>query len=161
MFIVANRLITGLIFKFIKSIVVGVFKFFKLLNLHVTLIIGIIGLITYLAGGFSIVYVQYGFYTLLIASVVIPLLVAFRKGASKKASRGKVQIVSDRKEDKEENAAREDKTEITIKTEKYPKYYRAEKNPSYVWAEYPDRYELYVIEGGGMRLLRRDKKNEN
>lgn len=158
MFFLESKLVIGIIFKAIKSIFVGIYKFFKLLNLHVSLIIAGAGLITYLAGGFSISYVKYGFYILLVGSILLAILISFRKMGKGKGNRTGVQIVKKVESEKQEEFIEEQKTEINIKAEQYPKYFRSAKNPNLVWAEFEDRYELYKVEKGAMTLIRKDKK---
>lgn len=42
---------------------------------------------------------------------------------------------------------------------KYPVYYKAAQNENYVFAEYEDRYELFLKTGGGLKYIKTDYKD--
>jgi hypothetical protein len=156
-----NGLIIGLIFKAIKSIIVAIYKFLKLLNLHVCFFVSVAGGIAYLSGGFKYDYVKYGFYVLFFATLLISIIVTFKGGFKKKNKKAKnVHILNEEKrvEENQNEQTSSVTEEKPFKEEVYPKYYRSAKNSNYIWAEFKDRYELYKIEQGRMRFIRQDKK---
>ncbi len=50
--------------------------------------------------------------------------------------------------------------ELKISTATEPLYYRVAQNPKYVMAEYPDRYELYYDDGGKLKFVKVNIKNQ-
>ena len=75
-----NRLILGPIKKVITAILKGIYALLKFFNLQITLLIGLVGLILFFSGVFQKnVYVELGFYILLILSIIYAVVASFSK----------------------------------------------------------------------------------
>lgn len=175
---------TGLIFGLIKKIIVSIFKavyaILSIFNLHLTLFIGLIGLVLFLTGVFDeYPSVKTGFDIAIIVSIIIAIVVTVRKllGLSdKKRKKNGVEIMPadeadasaverDKNEDvviKDERSPRREQfaTEDSEKPAQYPVYYEVKQNRNYVMAEYADRYELYFRDRNGLIKIRTDMKTE-
>lgn len=107
---------TGLIFSLIKRVIVTIFKavyaILSFFNLHLTLLVGLVGLVLFLTGVFDkYPSVQTGFHIAIIASVLVAIFVTIRKllGLSdKKRKRKGIEIM-----EVEKNAESEEKTAQT------------------------------------------------
>ncbi len=75
---------TGLLFSLIKRVIVTIFKavyaILSFFNLHLTLLVGLVGLVLFLTGVFDkYPSVQTGFYIAIIASILVAIVVTIRK----------------------------------------------------------------------------------
>ena len=75
---------TGLLFSLIKRVIVTIFKavyaILSFFNLHLTLLVGLVGLVLFLTGIFDkYPSVQTGFYIAIIASILIAIIFTIRK----------------------------------------------------------------------------------
>lgn len=149
-----------------KAIFSVLYKIIDLLNLQVTVLIILLGVVLYLTGVFNknpIVLTI--FYILLVISVVVGIVATIKKllGIDKRIKRSKgAQIV---KSEKQQSQQRVEHDEVKIEEEKQeikreqaPTYYKVKQNPNYVMAEYKDRYVLYKKTEDGLRQIRVDYK---
>ena len=169
MIFVKNRLVFGLISKVIKTVFKAIYKFLGFFNLHMTLLVGILGAILYFTGVLtSSPAILMTFYILLIVSVVIAIITSIRKllGLNKKVEKKKgIQIISTENADenkKEESLGLpETKPEEIIKPQEKNRVIRkffAKSNPNGLVCEYVDRYVLYLKTDGGYKYIRTDDK---
>lgn len=75
---------TGLVFGLIKKVIVAVFKavytVLSFFNLHLTVLVGLVGLVLFLTGTFDkYPTVQTGFYIAIIASVIVAIIITIKK----------------------------------------------------------------------------------
>jgi len=166
---VKNRLVFGLISKVIKTVFKAIYKFLGFFNLHITMLVGILGAILYFTGVLtSSPAILLTFYILLIISVVIAIITSIRKllGLGKKVEKKKgMQIVStETAQENNENQSlglHGESTEETVKPQETNKIIRkffAKSNPNVLVYEYIDRFVLYLKTDGGYKYIRTDRK---
>lgn len=169
---------TGVIVSLVKRVIVTVFKavynILSLFNLHLTILVGLVGLVLYLTGVFDkYPAVELGFYFMFFASIILAVIISVRKllglvTPKEKKKRG-VEIVEDDGTNNSPESAQEPlpaRTEIRIETPEqpvpepitYPRYFTVKQNKDYIMAEYKDRYELYFKDRNGLRKIRTDYK---
>lgn len=170
---------TGVIVSLVKRVIVSVFKavytILSLFNLHLTILVGLVGLVLYLTGVFDkYPAVELGFYFLFFASVILAVILSVRKllglvAPKEKKKRG-VEIVE---ETDSANAPAPEPEQPPVRAEvaaetpaqpvpepiTYPRYFTVKQNKDYVMAEYKDRYELYFKDRNGLRKIRTDYKD--
>ena len=103
---------TGLVFGLIKKVIVAVFKavytVLSFFNLHLTVLVGLVGLVLFLTGTFDkYPTVQTGFYIAIIASVIVAIIITIRKllGLTNKNRKRKgVEIMNTEVAENSENA---------------------------------------------------------
>lgn len=174
MIFIKNHLILGAIKKIISTVFKIVYKVLSAFNLQPLLFVCVVGLILVLTGTVAVNQtVKITFIVLTVLSVFYSVIATVYKifgfGRRKKS---KVDIV---KEDYANMPAesvpvaenRTSKIEPTFhvaettppaEREVFPKYYNVRQNSAYFFAEYADRYELYLKTANGARLVRVDIK---
>ncbi len=150
----------NLLFGIIKTVLKLVYKIVKLLHLQIPMLVGLVGAILYFTGALNQNQtVLYAYYVALGLSVLLSIVLTFRKIFKKNKIDRKenMQIISEQDEKPGEDI--EDKEKVSGSVEKYPKYYAVKQNKNYVMAEYADRYELYQKTNGGLKKIRTDYKS--
>jgi hypothetical protein len=145
-----------------------IFSVLSFLNLHFTLLVGLIGVVLYFTGVLDSNQTVLVIYALVLAATVLYAVIAsIRKllGLNKKAKRSKgVQIVPEDDKNTSQgsgivpNLPQQQIVDGYIVPAETPKFYRAKQDPSYVIADYSDRYEVYKIENDGLKKVRTDYK---
>ncbi len=160
MILVKNRGIIGLVTRIITGILKFIYRLIALLNLQLTLLIGLIGLIIFLCGGFddngiavTVLCVAVAISIVYAVIATVKKLLGFDKKKSKKRERSVPQIV------KSDNEFKISQTSDNInEIVQAPKYFRVKQNSNYIMAEYHDRYELFYVQNGKMKKIRTDYK---
>ena len=158
-----NRLIIGIIRRFINVVFTVVYKILSLFNLQFTLLVLLIGLVLFLTGSFhknpTVLLV---FEVILICSIVYAIITTLKRmlGINKKPKKSKgAQILdTDSITSSQEKSGEQQVVFQTVQAVETPTYYRVKQNSEYVMAEYKDRYELYRIIDGQMKKIRTDYK---
>lgn len=158
MILFRSRLIFGIIKKIFSSLFAAVYAIISMLNLQVTFLVFLIGIILYLTGTFENKVYLVIFYFFVILSIVFSIYGTIKKllGLGKKVSKKKnIQIMDSEQEDK---AQVEEVEQQNIEKKTYPKYYKVRQRENAVMAEYEDRYELYEKKNGVWIKIRTDDK---
>lgn len=158
MILFRSRLIFGIIKKIFSSLFAAVYAIISMLNLQVTFLVFLIGIILYLTGTFENKVYLVIFYFFVILSIVFSIYGTIKKllGLGKKVSKKKnIQIMDSEQEDK---AQVEEVEQQDIEKNTYPKYYKVRQRENAVMAEYEDRYELYEKKNGVWIKIRTDDK---
>lgn len=165
MILFKNRLVFGIIRKILSSLLSAVYKIISLLNLQLTLLVVLIGLVLYLTGVFENRVYLVIFYFLVILSIVFSIYGTIKKllGIGKKVEKKKnVQIIDKKADDELERAKKleqeEESEQESPKNETYPKYYKVKQRENCIMAEFIDRYELFEKRNGEWVRIRTDKK---
>ncbi len=140
-------------------------------SLQYTLLLALIGVVLHFTGTLEsnrAVLVVYAI--LLVLSFVYAIIASIKKllGLDKRIKKKKgVQIVENPSTDTpvnqqpinaEQNPQQIYSPQTVRPTLESPRYYKVRQNPNYVMAEYSDRYELFLIENGGLKKVRTDYK---
>lgn len=170
MMYVKNRLVFGFISKIVKTVFKAIYKFFGFFNLHLTMLVAVVGAILYLTGVLNSSNVALLiFYVLLILSVVYAIIKSIKQllGLGKKVEKKKsMQIISSvNTVDGLSDGAETDETSI-VNRDAYVDanqnrpihYFTAKSNPNVIVCEYVDKYVLYLKTEGGYKYIRTDKK---
>ena len=165
MILFKNRLVFGIIRKILSSLLSAVYKIISLLNLQLTLLVVLIGLVLYLTGVFENRVYLVIFYFLIILSIVFSIYGTIKKllGIGKKVEKKKnVQIIDKKADDELERAKKleqeEESEQESPKNETYPKYYKVKQRENCIMSEFIDIYELFEKRNGEWVRIRTDKK---
>lgn len=156
-----NRLIFGVIRRIIKTVFSVVYKIIKAFNLHLTLFVFLLGILLAILGVITKGGAGLTVYLIVLAlSVVYALVKTLSKifGNKKKGGRVKIIKTQDVSDSSEEENQPEKLEKSIIEDYQLPKYYTVKNNPSYVYAEYEDRYELFLKTSNGLKKIRTDYK---
>ena len=161
MILYRNRLAFGAIKNFIVTIFTMLYKALALLNLQLTLLLALVGVILYFTGVFeknpAVLMV---FYIFVIISIAYAILTTIKKllGIDKKIKKSKgAQIISSDTEEIKEKL--ETQQEVVMPSVEKPTYFKVKNQPDYIMAEYHDRYELLKKTESGLKKIRTDYKN--
>ncbi len=171
MILFKNHLIIGFIFKVLKWIIKFLYKILKFFNLHVTLLIILVGIILFFAGVFEgNPVMETVFYVVLVASIFLGVIAAierilFPKKKDDKKKRNKVDIVKNTDQAGAPGVAQNTATsgaptQMGNEVAEKPRYYKVKQNNDYIMAEYSDRYELFIKTPSGLRKVRTDLKGD-
>ena len=165
MILYKNRLIFGIIKKFISMVFTVVYKILSVFHLQLTLLVLLIGAVLFLTGALNKnPTVLLVFQIILICSIVHAIISTLKGmlGIKKKPKKSKGAQILDTDGDKKENETvknTENAVERQVQVEQdTPTYFRVKQNPEYVMAEYKDRYELFRITKDGLKRIRTDYK---
>ena len=154
-----SPLIFGFIKRIIKVFFTVIYKIFTFLNLQLTLLVGLIGLVLYLTGAFNTnQVVLIIFYLFLVLSIIYAITGTIKKllGIQPRVKKSKgAQIIN---EDKEDLSGAQPEVQQEVKVKESPTYYTVKQNNNYIMAEYSDRYELYKKTENGLKKVRTDFK---
>ncbi|MBR1983590.1 MAG: hypothetical protein IKA12_02770 [Clostridia bacterium] len=176
-----NRLIFGTIRRIIKTVFSVLYKIIKAFNLHVTLFVLLLGIVLAIAGTINKEDSSFIVYLVVLGlSVVYAEIKTFNsifKPNNKKSS-VKIMKVSENQIEQQANEQANEQVKEQVqqqmqqfqpKSSAYqpqpivpqvekPRYYAVKNNPSYVYAEYSDRYELFLKTSTGLKKVRVDYK---
>ena len=164
--VLKNRIVWGFIRQFFKALFSGIYAVVSFLNLQLTVLLAVVGLILFLTGVFdksgAVLVI---FYACLIFSVVLAIILTVRKllGLDKKRKKKRNFIATDepqaeRVKETDTPPVTEDSAKSAENAEDKPVYYAVKGREGYYMAEYGDRYELYVISDGKFVKIREDRK---
>ncbi len=157
-----NRLIFGVIRRIINTVFKFCYKIIKAFNLHLTLFVFLLGIILAIIGVIGKDSAGLVVYLIVLASTVVYALVKTLKnifGVKSKNNRVKIVKVQDNTDNQPEEQTENQEIENTNEKQSYiPKYFTVKNNPSYVYAEYEDRYELFLKTSNGLKKVRVDYK---
>ena len=160
---IRNRLIFGMIKKIILTLLKSVYSIINFFNLQLALLVFLVGLVFYFTGATSNPTIKLIFDGAFILSVVLAIFLTIKRllgiGKEPKKSKG-VQVVNIEQPVPQEAPAQVESAQINNFTapEDRPTYYRVKGNSNCVMAEYPDRYELFLITPNGLKKIRTDYK---
>lgn len=170
-----NRLIFGVIRRIIKTVFNVVYKIIKAFNLHLTLFVLLLGIVLAIVGVINKEDSSITVYAIvLILSLVYAVIKTFNNVLKTKNKNSRVKIVKVNDSEEEQQPQPKHQTAqaqqqniqqptqnnylaVDIQPSK-PKYYAVKNNPSYVYAEYDDRYELFLRTSTGLKKIRVDYK---
>ncbi len=158
MLVVKNRLIFGMVKRFIVGIFKFIYKIISFINFQLPLLVCMIGLVLFLTGALTENQTaRVIFFVCLAVSAVISVCITLRKIFKPKVTKKKgVQIVSEGEIPSPETPSAP--PAVTQTKPVYPKYYAVRQNKNYVMAEYEDKYLLYLKTQDGLKLVRTDYK---
>ncbi len=168
MILYKNRIFGG-VGKFFTTVFTFIYNVFAFLNLQITILLILTGIILYFVGVFqNSAVAEMIFFIALILSVFYAVVTTVRNllfpKPKEEKKRLKPEIVKGEKgkNDKGQPLAEEDlngdnSSSINEQTEK-PKFYKVKQNHDYLMAEYSDRFELFVKTPEGLKRVRTDYK---
>ena len=163
MILYRNRLLFGVIKSMFGAVFGVVGKLLALLNLQITAILLLLGLVLYFTGTFEQNAELLTIFQLLVVLSAVYAVIATIKsllGLDKKVKKSKgAQIVSAQNVKEVDGEQQSQSIMQQTQTEKAV-YFRVKQNPEYVMAEYADRYELFRSANGKLVKVRTDYKGE-
>ena len=166
MIFLKNRLIFGTIRRIIKTVFSVVYKIIKAFNLHLTLFVALLGAVLVMLGVINKEGVGVIIYLAVLGlTIVYAVLKTIKKIFGTKPKNGKVKIVKvgdsvgpEQDQTSHEQPQPQQVHQTVQSYQEKPVYYTVKNNPSYVYAEYSDRYELFLKTSSGLKRVRVDLK---
>ena len=163
MIFLKNRLVFGTIKRIIKMVFSVAYKIIKAFNLHLTLFVLLLGMVLAILGVIEKGSLEYTLFLVALGLTVVYAVVKTIKTVfGIKPKNGKVKIIKtdDKTQSVQEQgqAFSEQYQQPVQEVQEKPTYYTVKNNPSYVYAEYSDRYELFLKTSSGLKRVRVDHK---
>lgn len=166
MILYKNRLVFGMIRRIIKTVFSVAYKVIKAFNLHFTLFVLLLGIVLAVLGVIAKEGAGLYVYLVVLALTVVYAVVKNIKNVfGIKPQKGKIKIVKVDDKTFQETQPQEQQSNLQQFHEQLvqsyvetPKYYAVKNNPNYVYAEYSDRYELFLKTSNGLKKVRVDYK---
>ncbi len=159
-----NRLIFGVIRRIIKTVFSFCYKIIRAFNLHLTLFVLLLGIILAIVGVINKNSVTLVLYLIaLILTVVFALTKTLKNIFGIKSKSGQVSIVKveDKPNQQSVDQTKIEQNQSVVQAQTVtPKFYTVKSNPSYVYAEYDDKYELFLKTSSGLKKIRVDYKTQ-
>ena len=172
-----NRLIFGTIRRIIKTVFSVLYKIIKAFNLHVTLFVLLLGIVLAIAGTINKEDSSFIVYLVVLGlSVVYAVIKTFNSIFKPNNKKSSVKIMKVSENQIEQQVQEQVKEQVQQQMQQFqpkssayqpqpivpqvekPRYYAVKNNPSYVYAEYSDRYELFLKTSTGLKKVRVDYK---